>query len=79
MAYDPEHDHDLLQLDASHLFAPSVTKIGFRRGMYLRGYMYEFMRLFVPHLELRRVDQAAHANDQNEVDLLFRDVELPLY
>lgn len=79
MAYDPEHDGDLVQLDASHLFAPSVTKIGFRRGMYLRGYMYEFMRLFAPHLDLRRVDQAAHSDSQEAVDALFKDVKLPIY
>jgi len=79
MAYDPNHDNDLVQLDASHLFAPSVTKIGFRRGMYLRGYMYEFMRLFAPHLDLRRVDQAAHSESQGAVDALFKDVDLPIY
>jgi LysR family cys regulon transcriptional activator len=79
MAYDPDHDNDLLQLDASHLFPPSVTKVGFRRGMYLRGYMYEFMRLFASHLDLRRVEQAAHTENQDQVDALFRDVVLPVY
>ena len=29
MAYDPELDADLVPINASHLFEPSVTKIGF--------------------------------------------------
>ena len=43
IAYDPEADSDLVRLDASHLFRPSITKIGFRRGTFIRGFMYEFM------------------------------------
>jgi LysR family cys regulon transcriptional activator len=41
--------------------SPSVTKIGFRRGTFLRGYMYEFIELFAPHLtrEARRQGLAA--------------------
>ena len=29
-----ESDHDLVRIDASHLFASSVTHIGFRRGTF---------------------------------------------
>ncbi len=79
MAYDPGVDTDLVKLDASHLFAPSVTKIGFRRGAFLRAYMYDFMKLFASHLEARRVEQAVHAPDQDAVERIFRDVELPEY
>ena len=44
MAVDPEHqDADLVALDASHLFESSVTKIGFRRGTFLRGFMFDFI------------------------------------
>jgi len=50
MAYDPAVDSDLVTLDASHLFDSSVTKIGCRRGTFLRGYMYDFIELFAPHL-----------------------------
>ena len=57
MAFDPERDPGLEALDASHLFEPSVTNIGFRRGAYLRRYMLDFIELFAPHLtedEVRR-------------------------
>lgn len=50
MAFDPARDTGLRAMDASHLFAPSTTRIGIRRGSYLRGYMYAFIELFAPHL-----------------------------
>ena len=50
MAWDPEADRDLVALDASHLFKHSTTWIGFRRGMLLRSYMYDFIHMFAPHL-----------------------------
>jgi LysR family transcriptional regulator, cys regulon transcriptional activator len=76
MAYVPEQDKDLVKLDASHLFQPSVTKIAFRRGMFLRGYMYRFMELFAPHLKRDTVDKVA-SSTQEEVDALFSGIRLP--
>lgn len=77
MAYDPEQDDSLVSLEASGLFPPSTTKIGFRKGVFLRSYMYDFMELFAPHLTLHRVDQAAHAASRDEVDKLFEGIDLP--
>jgi len=78
MAVD-EQDDDLVALDASHLFETSTTKIGFRRGMYLRKYMLEFIREFAPHLKPEIVLEAAQAKGQHEIDKLFKDVKLPVY
>ena len=58
MAYDPVADADLVALNASHLFEPSVTKVGFRRGTYMRKFMYDFVELFAPHLSAELVDKA---------------------
>lgn len=77
MAYLPEQDQDLVSIDAGHLFEPSVTKIAFRRGMYLRGYMYRFMELFAPHLDRDCIDAAAACANQDEVNRLFDSLELP--
>lgn len=71
-------DKDLVALDASHLFKPSTTRIGFRKGTFLRGFMYEFIREFAPHLTRERIDAATHANARSEIDALFRDVNLPV-
>lgn len=78
MAVDDQLDTDLVVLDASNLFEPSVTKIGFRRGTFLRGFMYDFMTQFAPHLTREVVDEAIRNHNKPEQDLLFRDVELPL-
>ncbi len=66
MAYDERTDKDLVRLPADHLFEPSTTHIGFRRGMFLRGYMYEFMRTFAAHLTQEKVDEIAAIGDAVE-------------
>lgn len=78
MAYDPDQDQDLVRLDASHLFAANITKIGFRRGTFLRCYMYDFIELFSPHLTRERVKMVERAQSQEEIHALFEGVELPV-
>ena len=77
MAYLEKQDQDLVKIDAGHLFEPSITKIAFRRGMYLRGYMYRFMELFAPHLDHDMIDAAAACNTQDDVNRLFSETDLP--
>jgi len=77
MAMDPREDTDLVAIDASHLFAGHVTWIGFRRGVLLRKYMYDFMQLLAPHLDRRLVERAHRMATSAEVAQLFTDVELP--
>lgn len=48
MAFDPGRDQALELLDAGHLFEPNTTRLGVRRGSFLRGYATEFIRLFAP-------------------------------
>ncbi len=77
MAVDPREDADLVAIDASHLFAPHVTWIGFRRGVLLRKYMYDFIQLLAPHLDRRLVDRAHRMSSSAEVAELFTSVVLP--
>lgn len=77
MAIDPEVDSDLVAIDASHLFAASVTQIGFRKGTFLRGYMYDFIQAFAPHLTRELVEKASHCHNRQELEALFADVHLP--
>ncbi|MBZ5489075.1 HTH-type transcriptional regulator CysB [Halomonas aquamarina] len=76
MAVDPALDDDLVALDASHLFESSTTKIGIRRGTFMRGYMYDFLTRFAPHLSRDLVDEALTVGPRFE-QTLFEDVELP--
>ena len=79
MAYNPATDSDLVALDASHLFKSSITKIGFRRGTFLRGFMYDFMEMFAPHLDKKMIDQAYRCQTKQEIDELFSHVDLPVH
>jgi LysR family cys regulon transcriptional activator len=56
MAFDPARDLGLRLIDASHLFESSMTRIAMRPNAYLRGYVYEFIELFAPHLKRTVVD-----------------------
>ncbi|MBK8018117.1 MAG: HTH-type transcriptional regulator CysB [Betaproteobacteria bacterium] len=58
MAFDPKRDRHLRAIDASHLFEPNTTRIGIRRGTYLRGFAYDFIEMFAPHLTRDAVDTA---------------------
>lgn len=63
LAYDPKEDKDLVALRADHLFEHSTTHIGFRRSMFLRGYMYDFIATFAPHLTRELIDEVAAITD----------------
>jgi LysR family cys regulon transcriptional activator len=58
MAFIPERDKHLRMMDAGHLFKPSTTRIAIRKNEYLRGYTYDFIELFAPHLTHQLVAQA---------------------
>ena len=58
MAWDPARDSAFEKLDAGHLFAPSTTRLALRRGVFLRGYVYDFIALFAPALDRATVDAA---------------------
>jgi LysR family cys regulon transcriptional activator len=79
MAHDDEIDDDLVALDARHLFASSVTSIGCRKGTFLRGYMYEFISDFAPHLTADLVAEAFKRKSRGKLEELFRDLDLPEY
>lgn len=78
-AFDPEVDSDLVALDASHLFKPSTTRLAFRRGTFLRGFMYEFIERFAPHLTRELVDEAFNCSSKIELDELLSGIVLPEY
>jgi LysR family cys regulon transcriptional activator len=62
MAYDPEKDANFEMLDASHLFGASTTRLALRKGVFLRGYVYDFISLFAPQYTRGVVDAALAGN-----------------
>ncbi len=79
MAYQPEVDTDLVAIDVGHLFRDSLTKFGFRRGTFIRGFMFEFIEMFAPHLTKELVNEAFNCHSKLEIDELFANVKVPHY
>jgi LysR family cys regulon transcriptional activator len=66
MSFIPERDKHLRMIEAAHLFKPSTTRIAIRKNEYLRGFTYDFIELFAPHLTREVVTRAMHLSSQPE-------------
>jgi LysR family cys regulon transcriptional activator len=77
IAINGEEDADLKVRDAAHLFPVHTTWAGFRRGVLLRGYMYDFLQMLAPHLTPRLVQSAENTDSQDDVDREFAGVKIP--
>jgi LysR family cys regulon transcriptional activator len=78
MAFDEEVDNDLVAIEAGHLFDSSITSIGFRKGTYLRGYMYDFITAFAPHLTRDVIDRVMAMPNREEREAFFSTLNLPV-
>jgi len=78
VAWDPATDAGLVRIDASHLFERGVTKIGVRRGFFLKRFHYAFIALFAPHLTEAVVRRSISAGHEAQRKWLFVDESLPL-
>lgn len=79
MAFDERVDSDLVKIDTSDMFESSITRIAFRKGSFLRGFMYEFIEKFAPHLTKEIVDKAVEYHGKPEYAKLFENTQLPTY
>ncbi|WP_439638833.1 HTH-type transcriptional regulator CysB [Nevskia sp.] len=66
MSHDETLDSDLVSLPVDHLFEQSTTHIGFRQGMFLRGFMFDFIQRFAPHLTREVVETVAAIQDPEQ-------------
>jgi LysR family cys regulon transcriptional activator len=62
MAFDHAKDAGFELLDASHLFAASTTRLALRKGVFLRGFVYEFISLFAGQYTRAAIDAALTGN-----------------
>ncbi|MFZ5519726.1 MAG: CysB family HTH-type transcriptional regulator [Pseudomonadota bacterium] len=69
MAYDEDRDRNLRAIDAGHLFAVNMTRLGFRRGSFLRAYVFAFIETFAPPLNRKVVEQAMNAEPGEVFDI----------
>jgi LysR family transcriptional regulator, cys regulon transcriptional activator len=69
MAFDPRRDRQLRAIDASHLFPSSTTRLGIKRGAYLRRYAYDFIELFAPNLSREMVEKTVMSKEGSNYEL----------
>lgn len=79
LAHDPKLDSDLVKIEADHLFASSITSIAFRKGTFLRGYMYDFINELAPHLSREVVQEALSRPNPSDREELYSLIELPTH
>ena len=58
IAYDEQRDAHLRAIDARHLFAANMTRLGIKRGAWLRSFVYDFIQTFAPPLTRAVVEPA---------------------
>jgi LysR family cys regulon transcriptional activator len=51
MAYDKNKDSALESRDVSYLFPTSTTFIGIRKKTFVRGFTYDFIKMFTPDIK----------------------------
>ncbi len=69
IAYDEVRDKHLRAIDARHLFASNMTRLALRRGAFLRGYVYDFIRTFASPLTRELVDRSLAAAPGTQFDI----------
>ena len=69
MAFDAKRDRQLRSIDAAHLFPSSTTRLGIKRGAYLRRYAYDFIELFAPNLSRRLVQETVLEKEGSKYEL----------
>ncbi|MFZ3288584.1 MAG: CysB family HTH-type transcriptional regulator [Telluria sp.] len=66
MAIEHHRNSGLRVLEATHLFAPNVTRLAVRRGAYLRSYTCDFILQFAPGLRRADIEQAMTAENPGD-------------
>ena len=61
MAFDHGRDKGMRAIEASHLFAPNVTRLAVRKGAYLRSYAYHFIERFAQGYTRSDIEKALQA------------------
>jgi LysR family cys regulon transcriptional activator len=66
IAFDEARDSQLRAIDARHLFASNMTRLAFKRGSFLRGFVYDFIQTFASPLTREVVQRATAHQPQPE-------------
>jgi LysR family cys regulon transcriptional activator len=69
MGFDAKRDRGLRSISASHLFESSTTRLGIKRGAWLRSYAYDFIELFAPRLSRSLVEKTVMEKEGTRYEL----------
>ncbi|NBY04758.1 MAG: hypothetical protein EBQ82_05025, partial [Betaproteobacteria bacterium] len=58
MAMDEKNEEDLVCRPLGHLLGHNVARVAFKRGTYLRNFVYEFAQMLSPQLTQAAVQEA---------------------
>lgn len=64
MAFNPRRDSNLVGIPVGHLFGTHVSKIGLRKGVFARDYIYEFIQMCSPQYSREQVEEALNSDKE---------------
>ena len=77
MAFEHQSDSDLVRIGSPNYFSPLLSCIAFRRGTFLRGFMFDFIEQLAPHLDPEFVRHAMSIADPEERNEFCSRLEVP--
>lgn len=63
IAYDAQRDKNLHAIPVGHLFGTNVARVAFKKGAYLRAYVYTFIEILTPALNRKLIERASSGNN----------------
>lgn len=57
IAFNPRRDANLVGIPVGHLFGKHVSKIGLRKGIFARDYVYEFIQMCSPNYNREQIEE----------------------
>ena len=77
MAFEDKSDTDLVRIGSPNYFSPLLSCIAFRRGTFLRGFMFDFIEQLAPHLDPEFVRHAMSIADPEERNEFCSRLDVP--
>ena len=72
MAYDPDHDKDLISYSTRDMLPNCTTWLAFNKNLFLKQYMKDFIELFAPHISQQELVRYLYSEHTSSSELLHR-------
>jgi LysR family cys regulon transcriptional activator len=78
MAYECDDHESFLAVSGENIFPKCTTYFGFRRGTLLSQFSISFINLLAAHLTPKIILKASESKSQEDVNMLFDAINLPV-